>query len=61
MIMRLDSGAGMALVRALLFLRQEGEVLLHAAADLEGLCRKSRDRAGGERKPVHKYGTFGLL
>lgn len=29
--------------------------------DLEDLRRESRDRSGGERKPLRKYGAFGLL
>ena len=29
--------------------------------DLEDLWRESRDRPGGERKLVRKYGAFGLL
>lgn len=29
--------------------------------DLEGLWRESRERPGGERKLVRKYGAFGLL
>lgn len=46
--MRWDSGAGMAPVRVLLFLRQEGEVVLHAAADVS---RASVERvATGSRR-----------
>lgn len=29
--------------------------------DLEDLWRESRDRPGGERKLLRKYGAFGLL